>query len=262
MGDEPPPPEVVPPLPDDALEERVRLFDTIFADCKADFAKKASLDERQANEELAEKQSLTYGEIGMMNLNSILNGIKKDPLIGPLYANQGIFLDIGSGAGKACIGAALLHPFQKVVGIETMGSLDGLAQAALGKYKEDPMEGIGKPEVELIKGDFMEMMADKIDPIAPEVAVCLLVATCYSAEQMQALGAVANKMPTGAIVVSVTQPLPESMWYTNTAETGGWNLQQRSVMEFLWGQSTLFVFKKMAPPVVLEMEAAEGAAEE
>lgn len=32
----------------------------------------------------------------------------------------GTFVDLGSGLGKVCFGAALLHPFSKVLGIEIL----------------------------------------------------------------------------------------------------------------------------------------------
>jgi len=33
---------------------------------------------------------------------------------------KGLFYDLGSGTGKGCVGAALSHPFEKVVGVEIL----------------------------------------------------------------------------------------------------------------------------------------------
>ena len=48
----------------------------------------------------------------------------------PLFANKGVFVDLGSGSGKACLAAQLLHPFEKVVGIETIQCLHDFANKA------------------------------------------------------------------------------------------------------------------------------------
>jgi tRNA G46 methylase TrmB len=37
------------------------------------------------------------------------------------------FVDLGSGTGKGCLSAALLHPFQTVIGIELIPSLYDLS---------------------------------------------------------------------------------------------------------------------------------------
>ena len=35
----------------------------------------------------------------------------------------GVFYDLGSGTGKGCLGAALLHPFDAVYGVEILETL-------------------------------------------------------------------------------------------------------------------------------------------
>ena len=45
-------------------------------------------------------------------------------------------MDAGSGAGKAVVGASVLHNFAKCTGIEVSGALDGVAQGVAGGLKE------------------------------------------------------------------------------------------------------------------------------
>eukprot|EP00747_Dinoflagellata_sp_TGD_P162453 gnl/TRDRNA2_/TRDRNA2_180089_c0_seq1.p1 gnl/TRDRNA2_/TRDRNA2_180089_c0~~gnl/TRDRNA2_/TRDRNA2_180089_c0_seq1.p1 ORF type:complete len:299 (+),score=79.78 gnl/TRDRNA2_/TRDRNA2_180089_c0_seq1:123-899(+) len=252
MGDEaPPPPEVVPPLSGEVLEERLKLFDAFYGGLSADAIKLASLEERKAKEK-EDNLTLTYGELEMPLLNTIMNKVKTD--CGPLYAGKGIFLDVGSGAGKACIAAALLHPFQKVVGIECVECLQKYTDEALAKYNEEKPEGLVKPEVEFIKADFMESAA--LGPLEPEVVFCLAVSVCYSDEQMQALGKLAEKMPADACFVTFTQPLPETLVPFNKKEGPGWTLMHQAEYEMAWGMSTCFIYKKVPEPVT---EAAEAA---
>lgn len=56
----------------------------------------------------------------------------------------GVFVDLGSGTGKACIAAALLHPFEAVRGIET---LEGLHRFAIDAI-HPRYESIAKPLLE------------------------------------------------------------------------------------------------------------------
>ena len=46
----------------------------------------------------------------------------------------GVFVDIGSGQGKACLAAALMHPFDRVVGIELLMSLNELSLELKRRY--------------------------------------------------------------------------------------------------------------------------------
>jgi hypothetical protein len=129
-----------------------------------------------------------------------------------LYAGKGIFLDVGSGVGKACIAAGLVHPFEKVIGIETLQCLDDFAKSAHTKYMEVTMPGdppAEKPEIQLIKGDFVADLEATLAPIAPQIAVCLAVATCLGDAELNALATLADKMSDNAIFVTISQVLPD-----------------------------------------------------
>lgn len=244
-------PQIVEPLPDEALDSRRELFNSIFRECSADVAKKASLAEREQRE-LLDAQSLTYGEVDLDTLHDILNTVKREH--GPLYHNRGIFLDLGSGAGKACVAAGLLHPFQRVVGIEHLQCLNDFAVAAQEKYVAATLPDSGmKPEIELLKGDFIADMEEKLEPIVSEVVILLVVATCFSEEQMEAVAKLAEKMPGGSIVVSFTQMLPESVV---NQEAGGWTLVHSELKQMMWGRSTCFIFKKV-PVIKLDAEVTD-----
>jgi len=241
-GEEELPPEIVPPLEDEVFQERNELFDQIYEECPPNLAKKASLEERE-KASLLDANHLTYGELDMSTLHSVLNAVRQD--YGPLYANKGVFLDLGSGAGKACIAAGLLHPFAKVVGIETLQSLTTFATAAHEKYKEVPLpDGVTKPEIEFIKGDFVADFEAKIKPIAADVVICLAVATCYGANEMKAIGELASAMGENSIMITFSQMIPDA---AANSINGGWSLVRSTSMEMIWGQTTCFIFKKVAP---------------
>lgn len=256
-GEEPPPPEPVPPLTDEEYEERKGLYQQIIESLDPNVVKKASVNEREKEEKL-EKKSLTYGEVDIDTLHQLLNMVKKEEDgIGPLYKDHGIFLDLGSGIGKPCFAAALLHPFAKVVGIETMQCLNEFATATQAKYQELGIpETIKKTEVQLIKGSFVDDLAtSELQPMVPQVTVCLAVATCFGDEEMKAIRSIADQMPELSVFITFTQMLPKQIANHPKPDqllkpiNGGWKLVYKDLKEMSWGPASCFMWKKMPPPL-------------
>lgn len=203
------PRQPIPPLDEEAAQERQVIFDEVFAEYPANKVKLASIQERK-DQGKEEDQSLTYGELDFKTVNNLITMLKNQHT--RLYAGTGIFLDLGSGCGKACVAAALSHQFEKVIGIETMECLDAAAQKANEKYKEATLSGDPppeKPEIQFIKGDFVADLAASLEPFASQIAVCVAVATCFGPEQLNALATLADKMSDNAIFVTFSQVLPD-----------------------------------------------------
>jgi len=233
--------DVAQPLPDEELGDYRKLFHSIFRDCTPDVAKRASLTERE-NASLTEEQSLTYSELDINAMHKILNLVKRE--FGTLRVGRGTFLDIGSGAGKALIAAGLLHPFQRLVGIERLECLSDFAAAASEKFRTAALPSrSSKPEVQLLRKDFVQSAEEQeLQLLVPEVVLCLAVSTCYGEAEMRAVGTLSRQMPSGSILITFTQELPESCLHT---EAGDWTLVHKESMTFMWGESTCFIFKKV-----------------
>lgn len=231
----------VGPLADTVLVSRKRLFRSIFSDCSPEVAKKASRAERESAS-LLEVQSLTYSEMDPQSLHEVLNLIKRDH--GTLHSGRGIFLDLGSGAGKAVIAAGLLHPFARVMGVERLQCLSDFALTANERYSKVTLpDGDAKPQAQFLRGDFVELLqGQELQELAPEVAVCLAVATCYTEEQMQAMARFAKSMAPGSFIVTFTQTLPDNLV---KSEARGWVLVHNQLMQMMWGPSTCFIYKKV-----------------
>jgi len=275
-------PELQPaaPLPDDELESRQSIFDTIFADLTALDLKEKSKAERKEQEK-QDLKSLTYGEVDLATVHQLLNKVKSDH--GPLYAGKGFFVDLGSGAGKNCIAAGLLHPFQKVVGIEIMQCLHTAAMAANEKYQEAQLpDGVVKPEMEFIQGDFVTAeFEEKLESIADKAVVCFAVSTCYGDAELKAMATMAKKMPDESVFITFTQGLPDSLLIDldrdpsqrravavkkalarrgvepSTVEINvdppvndpfGWTLVHSEEVQTMWGSATCFIYKKIVVP--------------
>lgn len=287
-------PQPVLPLTEEELEERQRHYTEIFIEVTANVLKVASLNERK-EAELTEDKGLTYGELDFPTLHLLLNKVTTD--LGPFFPSKGVFLDLGSGAGKQCIATALLHPFQKIIGIETLQSLHDRANTALEQFKALQLpEEFVRPEIEFIKGDFVAEFDSKLEPLAPEITVCLAFATCFGEAQLQAMAKLADKMPDGAVFITISQGLPEQcIAYDGVKDPArrrflatkqalakrgvdpdsveivvpplpepiGWMLRHTVEVELVWGQAACFIFQKVDPPKAEEPNAdaeAEGGA--
>lgn len=201
-------PTEVPALAPEEYEARQPLYDELFEGITAQDTKDKSRAERAENEITG--LNYTYSEVTMDIVHSVINTLKEN--FGPLYAERGIFLDLGSGIGKASYAAALLHPFQKVVGIEAVGCLNEIAAGVNTKFQEITVPGEApKPEVQLIKGDFVAGFGELVEPIASEVTVCFVVATCFGEAEMQAVVQTARLMPENSFVVLISQGLPDTL---------------------------------------------------
>jgi len=289
------PPEPVPPLSEEDLENRQACYDEVFAEFPALEVKQKSMAERKEKEaappaeegeegveqapETTPNIALAYSELDFPTVNKLLNLIKEKS--GPLYPSKGQFLDFGSGAGKVCVAAALAHPFEKVVGVEVLQSMNDVANAAVAKYTEAALpEGVVKPEIQFIKGDFVAEF-EPLEAIAAEVAVCIVVATTFGEPELQAMAKLAQKMPEGSSLVTVTQTLPEEMVVdvnrdprkrraaaTKKAlakrgvepvgieivpqpaenDPNGWRLKHTENLELEWGTTPCYIYKKYTYP--------------
>jgi len=274
----PPPP--LPPLSDADYEACRIRYEEIFTEFTAMDMKEKSRQERK-DQQQEEVKSLTYGELDVKFMHQLLNKVKAD--YGPFYPKKGTFLDLGSGAGKACVAAGLLHPFEKVVGIETLEGLHGTAAAAHAKYTEIQLpEGVEKPEIQFIRGNFAEADFEaQLDALVPEVVLCIAVATCFGEAELNAIASVARKMPDESVLITFTQRLPECMVIDldrhpahrravatkkalkkrgtepSNAEVivepppndpFGWTQVSSELMQMPWGLATCFIYKKVVIP--------------
>ncbi len=116
------------------IQARQGLWNEILADYSTDKGKDLSQHERK--EKAWTSSTLVYGEVAFPSFAQYLWLLYSPELTGGKYAppprNGGVFVDLGSGTGRALIAAALLHDFDKIVGVEL---LSGLHQAAVNVVK-------------------------------------------------------------------------------------------------------------------------------
>jgi len=289
------PPEPVPSLTEQELQTRLGIFEEIFKGYEALEVKQKSMAERREKEappppnedgegqeppEVTPNIALAYSELNFQVVADLVDLVKDK--CGPMYPGQGVFLDFGSGCGKLCLAAALLHPFQKVIGVEALQSLNDIEAQVQAKYAEVELpDGMVKPEISFVKGDFVSEFDGILEPIAPEATFAIAVATTFGDPEMQAVAKLAQKMPQGASLFLVTQKLEESLVVdvnrnprqrrsvaTKKAlakrgveptgieielepaenDPNGWRLKDTVPLELEWGTTNCYLYKKYSYP--------------
>ena len=113
------------------MKDSQKLYDTLTSQFTISMAKSAS--KRERDEKQLKSMNLVYGEITFESMGIVLEKIKKrygKPYVGSSgsvgilqSSHGGVFYDLGSGSGKATIGAAILHNFESCCGIEILEGL-------------------------------------------------------------------------------------------------------------------------------------------
>ena len=228
-----------PGLPED-------VFDALVADHPVTIGKALSKKERIAKG-LKGDSTLVYGEIEFEAYARTFEKIKEK--YGGLANPGGIFVDFGSGTGKAVFAAALLHTFDRCIGVEILSNLHKAALELLDAWqtKADEIrlpaasQGVA---VEFHEGDACDTNAFD----ASTVTFGFANSTCFDDRLMERVAAVANGMPDGALFVTFTKRLPSIHWEILD--------KQRMVMS--WGDATVFIHRKRPPFVQQEEDDDQG----
>lgn len=222
-------PEELAVSPDEA-------FEMLYADHPLTVSRQASRAERRDKQYVA--LSFVYGEIAFAPFRSVLDKLKRWHHILPKPG--GVFLDIGSGSGKAVFAAALLHDFDACFGIEVLEQLVGISTAVLHKWEKQlrpslPMQK-RRTRITFTLGD-----AATCDWPAQAAAADLVFinSTCFSERLRRDLATrLAVVLKPGAVVITATHALPTSV--SSSFEM----LRQLIVPQEAWGNATWFMHRK------------------
>jgi hypothetical protein len=113
----------------------------------------------------------------------------------------GIFYDLGSGSGRGVIAAAMLHNFDKCIGIEILTGLEAasrkVAEAYRAKYKT--------PELKFVCADFRDQDWSDADFVFAN-------STCFDEQLLLNLSEQSERMKEGSLFVSLTKKLKSEHW--------------------------------------------------
>ncbi|KAG9413895.1 hypothetical protein AC1031_013106 [Aphanomyces cochlioides] len=111
-------------------------YDRVYRHFTTEYSKELSLQARQGKEEF-DTTSSVYGEIAFFPFADIIQSVTTE-------LTGGVFYDLGSGVGKAVVAAALVHKFDKAVGIELLKvhynqrGLSTMLSVAFGRFLACP----------------------------------------------------------------------------------------------------------------------------
>ena len=178
---------------------------------------------------------------------------------GGLQEPGGVFVDVGSGAGKAVVAAMqapasfsllqlapaaacerltprcaaasrrLLHEFSTVVGIELLEGLHKLSLQVLDRWHEvkdeaEVSDATKQTVVNMVNADFLEYDWNNAD-------VVFANSTCYDERLMKQLAEQCEKLKAGVFVITFTRRLPSKHFEVLEHE--------RHLMS--WGEATVYI---------------------
>ena len=162
-----------------------------------------------------------------------------------MLEGKGYFYDLGSGTGRAVIGAALTAPFEKYVGIEYLDSLYNTSIITKNKFEEDFEQYYkenkellphyknekNRPDIEFIHGDFLKQDLSKASFI-------FINSTTFSDQLLGDLAAKFNEdCKSGCVVVNTTMELSK-------LDRDKWEFLPYFRRYMSWGIATINVYKR------------------
>lgn len=189
--DAPSPTPTPSPSPGDGDGAADALFDRVFAE-GGEAAHRASAQERALT---PGNRNLLYGELPcpgpLRALFRVLRGLGLEP--------GGLFVDLGSGAGRPCVAAALLHPFAACEGLELLTGLHAQSLEAARRCRE-LLPGLAT-ELRFVRASFLEHDWS-------HASVVFANSTCFDADTMQGIAVAATRLGPGSFVITLTHALP------------------------------------------------------
>jgi hypothetical protein len=143
-------------------------------------------------------EGLGYGEVDVEAFGNFLRSFPST------FQNDGTFLDMGSGSGKAVLAAAFSGKFSTCIGVEIMEPLHKLAVQALDQAHQIDTESASKARFEL--GDIFER-----EELWRSADVLLVTCTLFTDDMMTRLdNCISRLVRSGSIVITTTRRLTNS----------------------------------------------------
>lgn len=205
----------------DKYSNELLLFNTLYSDYSSTITKAISLSERSSLN-LSHDSSFVYGEVEFLTLLKLIN--KLTDKYG-LVVSDCIFVDLGSGSGKACYLASLLFKFKVSIGIEMLESLHNIATVLQQKYKV--LCGVGN--IQFINKDICatdEWLVGK---------VIFIHSTCFSQDLMKKISKKCTKLDKGAFVISFTWSL----------DNENFKILEQTQYQMSWGISSVIIQQRL-----------------
>ena len=146
---------------------------------------------------------------------------------------DGAFYDLGSGTGKGCLTAALLHPFEESIGIEILDGLYNTSVELNETYEKLMPEKLSSnPDLfpkhvpmRFLKDDFFRHEWSN-------ASFVLCNSTCFSRDMMDRIG----EMPVKPGTIGIT--------LTKNFNNPNWEVLESEKKNMSWGEATVFISRR------------------
>ncbi|GMH48602.1 hypothetical protein TrVE_jg14474 [Triparma verrucosa] len=216
----------------ESLKQEIDLFDKLYGKQRGfseTYGKEISRAERKREGYIS--TTLTYGEIKFETFAELMNILKGRH--GAMKEDGGVFVDIGCGIGKPLFGAALLHKFDKIVGIEILEDLYKVCVETMQHWTKHVKPVLGEERTQDMQFSFLNndfLIADWSD-----ADIVFMNSTCFNRSLMIDLSAKGKALAPGTIVVTTTKRMVGPAF----------DLVEELQMEESWGDATVYIQKRV-----------------
>mmetsp|Transcript_44512 Transcript_44512/g.71540 ORF Transcript_44512/g.71540 Transcript_44512/m.71540 type:complete len:281 (-) Transcript_44512:473-1315(-) len=175
---------------------KLAMINRLGSVAKKIFAKHTTASSRMASLKERNILGLThhnfyYTEVGFSCMAEIFWGII------PRMPRNGVFYELGSGSGRPLVAAALLHQFEKCVGIEILQDLVHISRQVIGHFVPENRDKeiskyVNENTVRVINTDFKEIKW------AEEADVVFVNCSSFDDKLRKYIGSTAEKMKPGS----------------------------------------------------------------
>jgi precorrin-6B methylase 2 len=170
-----------------------------------------------------EVDSFTYGEVVPTPFHGLLSQLSPQ--------EDEVFIDLGSGTGKATLLAAMLFPFRRVIGVELLPGLAAAANKVLGRYDAEIRPGLAaehqRQRIEFIEGNLLEVDLSEVDWVFTH-------ATCFEPPLMAELARKLEELKAGAKAIIVGHQL----------KSEAFSLVTMKVLRLSWGTALTSIYQR------------------
>jgi hypothetical protein len=194
--------------------DKCKIFKEVFSKTKG-----GSISQEERNVKELHGSEYTYGEIEVLYFIDLLKTV---------YTKKGgVFWDLGSGAGKALIAAALgYNSFDKICGVEQLEGLYTVSIEIINKFCAK--SNIDKSLFSVVKGDMRTIDWSNADVIYAS-------SICFPDDLIKELAEKGKSLKKGTIILSL------KAWHLKTEYKVVNNIQ----LKMTWGKTGLYIIEKL-----------------
>ena len=214
-------------------KELHRLYTTLLEDYPVNLGK--AISKKQREREHLKDPTLVYGEI-KYNFMALMFRVMKDDYDG-LQKAGGVFYDLGSGTGKPVFAAAILHTFERCVGVEKLSQLYTASLEITDHWRkltDSVDDDIMSAEQKRCMIEFINDDIKNPEFSMSDATVGFANSTCYDEELMIHIASKADEMVAGSFFITVTKRLPSLQW----------DLLEMERYKMSWGEANVFLHRK------------------